>query len=288
MSVVSVAESWSGITWSGDYNERQTVRAFTVETSTPGRGVFSFPLTSGGVTIPAQGTPHPDAAEFISGVPQITARGPTYFEIRIPYVATGIAGAEPNPNLTPLDQAAEISWDDDDREVAYDVDLDGNVVSNAWDQPFDPPLTRSVSDPILVIERNEAAFDPDTKLDYQDTICAEDFWGAPAGRARMGKIRARSVNAATPYWRVAYRIAFRMNTPAGVADADAWKRAVLDKGTIYKGDGDDKTLHATPNGEQVLLDADGRATDAANPHWIYFTEFKTKGWSPLGIDRNEI
>lgn len=293
MNVVSITESWSGITWSGDSSQRITTRSFLVETDTAGRGLLTFPLSSGGVTIPAQGTQHPDDGEFFSGVPAITAKGPTLFEVRIGYVAAGSSGSsgslQANEYLDPLSQPADISWEDEDRMVEYDTDLDNKPVVSSLGQPFDPPLQRPISDPVLVIERNEAAFDPDTKLTYQDTVCEEVFWGAAAGRARMGKIRARKVLAKTPYWRVGYRVAFRMNTPAGVDDADAWKRQVLDRGTRYLGviDGEDIVCD-TPNGEIELLDADGYQTTADEPHWLYFREFKDASWTALGIDSGDV
>jgi len=288
MNIVSATETWSGISWGGDLSQRTTVRCFTVETDEPGRGGFDFPVTSGSVTIPAQGTPHPDDPDFISGVPQITARGPTYFEIRTPYTAQGLSGGEePNPNIPPLDQPADVSWEDEEPSLPYDTDVTGQVVQTALGEMINPPLTRTISDPVLVIERNEAAFHPDTKLDYQDTICEETFWGAAPGRARMGKIRARSVHAATPYWRVGYRVVFRMNTPEAIADADAWKRSILHQGSLYADD--DGHIFETPNGTLALLDEDGKLVPSGGtPHWLYFTEFKNKSWGPLSINDNEI
>ena len=288
MSVVSITESWSGITWSGDSNQRTTVRVFLVETDTPGRGVFTFPISSGGVTVPKEGTAHPDISQFRSGVPTITAQGPTLFEIRIGYSAAGIAGGyeAENPYADPLSQPADISWEDEDRAVQYDVDLDRQLAMNTLGEMFDPPLTRQVSDPVLVIERNEAAFSPQTKLNYQDTVCDHGFWGAAAGQARMGKIRARKVQAKTPYWRTGYRVVFRMQLPPGTSPADAWKRQVLDRGTMYRGD--DDVLYGTPNGEFVLLDEDGYKTTKDKPHWLYFTEFKSVNWGQLGINSGDV
>jgi hypothetical protein len=283
MAVVSIAESWSGVTWSGDTSQAQTVRVFTVETDTPGRGYLDFPMTSNGVTIPAFGTPHPDNEAFLSGVPTITTKGPTFFEVRVPYVAVGIAAGENNPNQNPLDEPADYSWSSEVRQVPYDRDLTGALTVNVMGEAPDPPLTREIKDPVLVIERNEAAFDPDDKLAYQDTVSDGSFWGAPAGRARLTDLDGRSVNASVPYWRKAYRIVFRMRTPDGVDDADAWKRFILHQGTKYiDGNG---AVQLAPNGQLVLLAADGTRTTKDNPTWLGpFVEYPPANWSGLGID----
>lgn len=282
MNVVSITESWSGIVWSGDPNQRTTTRSFLVETDTPGRGVFNFPISSGGVTVPKEGTAHPDAAEFISGVPTITPKGPTLFEIRIGYVAMGISGGDEaaNPYADPLSQPADISWEDEERMVPYDVDLAKNATITMAGEPIDPPLARPVSDPVLVIERNEAAFTPQTKLNYQDTVCNHVFWGAEAGRARMGRIPARKVYAKTPYWRVGYRVTFRMRGPGDAASA--WKRVLLHQGHLYLDANGVQRRFA--DGAVKLLAEDGKPLalgQAAKTQT--FVEFAEASWTALGL-----
>ena len=283
MSVVSITESWSGITWGGDSEQRTTVRVFLVETDTPGRGVFTFPISSGGVTVPKEGTAHPDISQFISGVPTITAQGPTLFEIRIGYSAAGIAGGyeAENPYADPLSQPADVSWEDEQELIPYDVDLAGNATITAAGEPIDPPLTRTVSDPVLLIERNEAAFSPQTKLNYQDTVCNHVFWGAEAGRPRMGQIRARKVQAKTAYWRVGYRVVFRMTTPHGAANA--WKRVLLHQGHIYLDANGIQRRFA--DGAVKLLAEDGKPLAFGKlARTLKFVEFEEASWAPLGIN----
>ena len=239
-------------------------------------------MTSGGVTIPAIGTPHPDNSAFYSGVPSINARGPTYFEIRVPYVAAGIAGEPPNKNTNPLDEPADFSWTSEMRTVPYDRDIDDTLVANSFGDPFDPPLTREIKDPVLVIERNEAGFDPDDKLNFQDTVSDGAFWGADGGRCRLSDLDGRSVNASTPYWRKTYRIVFRMRTPKGVAAADAWKRCVADMGFNYFDNQTPPRKCSILTGTPEYLDGKGHLGDGTS--WVYFVEYPTANWSQLGIN----
>lgn len=289
MNVVSITESWSGITWAGDYNQRTTTRSFLVETDTPGRGVFSFPISSGGVTIPNQGTRHPDDANFYSGVPFIDVKGPTLFEIRIGYVATGIAGGAEaeNPYADPLSQPADISWTAEVRSVEYDVDLDGNAAITSAGEPIDPRLTREIKDPVLVIERNEAAFNPGDILAFVDTVSSAPFWGAEAGRARLTDLAGRKVNAKMTYWRKTYRIAFRMRTPYGMDAANAWKRTILHQGHLYLDANGVQRRFA--DGAIKLLAEDGKPLAlGTKPLTQSFREFPAVSWAVLGINSGDM
>jgi len=276
MAIVSIKEGYTGVEAGGSVSregvKRTATRVYTVVTDATSRGLWTFPITDGTLIIPAAGTAHPDDGDLYSGVPIVVAKGPAYFEVRVPYETE---------YEDPLAAAAELSWDDAERQVQYDTDLDGTPVANTLGEPFDPPRTKPVSDPVLIIERNQAAFDPDDKLLFQDTVCAEVFYGAAIGRAKMGKIKARSVAAETPYWRVRYEITFRMKTPTGVPDAKAWWTQLLNQGVKYlDGDGN---LQLSPNGELLLLAADGTKTTAAAPHWLYFRDYPDQSWAALGL-----
>jgi hypothetical protein len=52
--------------------------------------------------------------------------------------------------------------------------------------------------------------------------------------------------------------------------------------------GNDDVLYGTPNGEIVLLDEDGHKTTKDKPHWLYFTEYKSVNWGPLGINSGDV
>jgi hypothetical protein len=98
----------------------------------------------------------------------------------------------------------------------------------------------------------------------------------------MGKIKARSVYDDTPYWRVRYEITFKMKTPTGVLDAKAWWRQILDQGVKYKDA--EGNVQLSPNGELVLLNADGTKADPASPHWLEFRDWPDATWADLGLN----
>lgn len=278
MAVLSICEGYTGCQAGGSAQKKTSLRVFTMVSDTPADGPlsFTFPLTAGAVTIPDVGTGHPDDGDYLSGVPQVVKKGPTFFAVTVPYETVDETSV--NSNQSPLAQPTELAWDDAERQVPYSEDLDGNPAVNTMDEPFDPPLTREISDPVLIVTRNQAAFYPDDKLLYQDTVCTELFLGAAIGRVRLGKIKAQTLTrAGVTCWRVRYEIIFRMKTPTGVLPAKAWWRCVLNQGVKYFDTGGQQRI--SPNGEMLLLDTDGYVTTAAAPHWLYFREYDDQAWA---------
>ncbi len=283
MAVIDIKEGYTGVVASGDDSVRRCTRVFTVTTDDPtDRGLFTWPLTDGVVTIDAPGTDHPDDGDYYSGVPAVTKKGPGFFAVKVPYQTPNpFGGGAQTPYDDPLSMPAEISWEDAERTEKYDMDLTGAAVANTLGESFDPPPTRQVSDPVLVIERNEAAFDPSIKLLYQDTVATTVFYGAAIGRAKLSKIKARSINASTPYWRTYYAIHFRFNIPDDVPDAFAWWRYMLNQGLTYMDAAGNQ--QDTSNGQLVALNADGTIADKAFPYWLSFQEYENQNWSGLGL-----
>lgn len=273
MAVVDVKWGWTGVEAGGTGDAYYRVRVGTVLCD----AADSFDTVT--AALPAAGDSHPDNANFKAEAPTVRMKAPNFFEVSIRYVSSGRAVFPQDED--PLAEPADISWDDAERTVAYDTDLDGTPIANTLGEPFDPPPTREISDPVLIIERSQAAFDPDDKLTYQDTICSETFYGAAIGRSKMGKIKARLVHAETDYWRARYEIQFRMRTPTGVVAAKAWWKQLLNQGVKYKDAGGN--IQLSPNGEIVLLAADGKKTTPASPHWLYFREYPDQSWAALGL-----
>ena len=278
MSVVDCIEGYTGVEFSGDDSAYRMTRAFTVLTDDPADGLLVVKTA-----LPAAGEAHPENAWYTAGVPKITKRGPTLFAVKVVY-STSAWPTFPQVQ-DPLSEPADISWEDADNNLPYDRDMDDEPVVNVLGEPFDPPLRRNVSDPVLIIERNQAAFTPTTKLTYQDTICTEVFYGAGIGKARMGRIRARLVNAApTPYWRTRYEIIFRMITPPGTPEGKEWWRCILNQGVKYLL-APDGMVQLTGNGEVVSLNEDGTQVPlGGDPYWLYFREFPDQSWAALGLE----
>ena len=290
MAVVDIREGWRGVRAGGDAESRSASRHWSIVTDSAADGpVFSWPLTAGGVTIPAKGTPHPDDSGLSSSQPQVTKVSPTFFNVRVDY------GNVPTYE-DPLTKPAEHSWSSVVSVEPTDVDALGDPILNAAGEPFDPPPTEGVRDPILTIVRNEAGFDPDTMLTYCDTVCLEPFWGASVGRTRMADIHADKVLADPSYWRVRYEVQFRMRTAEDCPDVWAWYRRMLNQGFRHLDDGG--AVHAAvdadgqPVSQPVLLDGDGKLLngtgrldpDGEAPVWLYSPRFPEESWIALGIN----
>ena len=286
MSVTSIREGYTSVEAGGTAELRTATRVFTVTTSSPAdRGLFTWPISAGGVTIPAPGTEHPDDEAYSSGLPAVAKRGPAYFDVRVPYEAAA----------DPLGEPADISWSSSERQVAYDMDLQDPPVAvvNSMGEPFDPPLTRVVGDPVLTIERNQAAYEPEDQLTYGDSVSSEPFWGAHAGRARLLTMQARTVNPGygrSLYWRVRYEIAFRMRTPPDLPPAKSWWRAVLNQGYRFKRLVGGEAKEMQPDGILHVLRVSDSVEDRTLPEaeqgdvWLYFQECAEENWAALGLE----
>jgi hypothetical protein len=251
MSVVSIKEGFSGVTADGDNRAWHAVRVFTLLTdNSADRGIFTYPLvdpafasihdgTEVSHTIPAMGTAHPDNGYYVSRVPKVTKKGPRYFEVQVPYDSgdPAINWKTQNPFLWP----AQVSWDAAEYEVPYEEDMydpsstgHGTPTLYTDGSPVDPPMTKKIHDPLLIIERIEASFTPSTAVTYTDTVCNDStFAGALAGQPRMNKIAAKFTPAATSYWTTRYEIQFRMILPPGVDEIVAWNRRILNRPSYY-------------------------------------------------------
>lgn len=296
MSVINITEGWSEVEAGGDDRVLTATRVFTVLVNTPAdRGVFTWPITSGTITIPAPGTAHPDDAERLSGVPQVRKTSPAIFQVRVPYKTIDpVTGSLPTSHyLDPLSVPADVSWGGTRRQVAYDRDMDGHAVANVLGEPFDPPPQKDIYDIVLVIERNEATWSTVDQIVYIDSTNFYAALGFDAGAGRIVEIAAKAVYAATTYARVRYEIHFRVHLPPGdiivgvpgtsvaISSAHAWYRMFLNQGVWYMEGGE---MYPSPNGEIVLLAIDGIKVAPANATWLGFREYASADWAALALE----
>jgi hypothetical protein len=125
---------------------------------------------------------------------------------------------DPDPEARP----AVIEWSFAQFQRVADKDLNGTpIVNSAFDQ-FDPPPLRDDSRPVLRITRIEAGFDPARALDFQDTVNADNFFGANPGQSKCASIGARSFFENDRQWfEVVYEFHFRR---------DGFQLSILDQG----------------------------------------------------------
>jgi hypothetical protein len=283
MAVVDILEGFTGVVAGGDWRQKNAVRIFTLTTGSAADGpLFAWPITAGD-TIPAPGTAHPGNANYYSGVPQVTRRGPMFWDVRVPYETPDPSG---NQYQDPLDMPAEIEWRSNRRTVPYDKDLDNhetvNTLPGEFAEPINPSPTREISDIVFILTRNQAAFAGSIKA-YQDTICNETFYGWAVGRSRMVDIGTRTVHTdAEDYYQCRYEAHIRYNTPTDVLAAKAWWKSLLNTGMNYIHT--DGTLQKSETGQPVKLAADGKRILTGPAHWLYFREYFNATWAALGLE----
>jgi len=289
MSVVSVKEGYSSVRYSGSGSSEKTLtRVFSAVVD----DATDTPLTlAADSNIPQAGDTYPSDASFRAGVPDISKISPYFYNVTVTYGTSEIDF--PTGGDNPLSEPASIDWDDAESVEPVDKDADGEALVNAVDEPFDPAPTHPFNDAVLIIQRNQAAFYAGDKYIFGGSVCSHTFWGAPAGTALMKSIRAHYERGSINYWKVTYRIQFRLDRPAGVNPSQTWYHRLLNQGYRYYDD-DGQLLIAKddagdPVSQPILLDADGKKLAAgATPVWLLRPKYRVAAWWPLGIDSGDL
>ena len=199
-------------------------------------------------------------------------------------VKAGLAGDDPNawrvvatyqtldPDAVelfedPIQTPIKINWSSAtfekivDRTIADGSYANGRAIVNSAGDPFDPPVTRDDSRPVLTVVRNELAFDNDYAESFRDHVNASTWNGYAARTVKIASITADLswspvVLALYPtsrgyYWTTTY--VFHIDTAT-------WDKKILDAGYHTKTGGtkgriilDDGSSPAQP----VPLDGSG-------------------------------
>ena len=272
--VIDVIESWSSMASSQQENSRNHRRGFTVafDTSSPSNAIQARLATG----IPQRGQSHPNDPYAVVMSIDSEPLSPVLYNVTVSYsVKSGGTSGEDSP----LDEPWEISltWASTNEQV--DTDIEGNPIENVNGEPFDPPLTMDVDDPVLQITRNQPSFDFTQAWRYRNAINSDSFYGANPGEARMAPITAqRIVEGSLTYWRATYQIRFRLGTDNLGGSEKAWQRRLLNQGFKEKVDRDGATYiervldgQGNPVMEPIkLLETGYRWVEGQEPYWIYF------------------
>ena len=199
-----------------------------------------------------------------------------------------LEGDDDSEAENPLDRPLDISWGSNSYTEPVDKDINGDPIDSSAGEPFDPSVERENSRPVLTVVKNQASFTASTKLDYENRINADTFYGAEPGWAKMADIQAqKAYENGVSYWRVTYQIEFK---PGG------WTKEVLDQG-FYKltttGEGESATTQKElikdkdnlPLNQPALLDGSGGELAAnADPVFLDFEVYETAVFGQLGIE----
>lgn len=158
-------------------------------------------------------------------------KNPLLWYVRAEYDndSTSQAQETEDDEQTANERPATVQWDAEFADVVLYKDFSDpqKDVVNPVGHAFDPPVTRRVIHPVLVIERYQLTFSPTTILAYVDHVNDDDFYGASAGQALMTRIAAKQVvEGNARYWQVTYRIRFAVQ-------ADGYQLFPLNQGTHY-------------------------------------------------------
>jgi hypothetical protein len=198
---------------------------------------------------------------------EIKERGPRVWEVTARF-STNFA-TEPSTEF-PWDRLPTWSWSVEtvDEPMLCDaVDTDIGIWNSAG-EPMVPP-TRPIAVPVLTISRYELNFDPDTILDYVNTVNQSAFWGAAAGKVFMAGISAnQEILDDWRVWKTTYTLKFKMDTYG-------WKLRLLDQGTYYFDANGQKTPFGDKAMQQVIgnLDGSGDKNETSTPVFIEYNRY---------------
>lgn len=194
----------------------------------------------------------------------------------------------------PLAELPEIRLGFTTKEEIVQGELTGSLkddlskgIKNSAGEVFENPPTRTVSQMVLTITRNEAiaAPHPATALSYVDTVASGAFFGQAAKTARMvgisvdRQVKQLKDGSIFPYLKTSYNIQFK---------DEGWKVKLLDHGSYYLDAQDNKISFKTEEGAEPylgLLDgAGGKLASAADPVFLDPLQvYVEKDWSGLGL-----
>lgn len=187
---------------------------------------------------------------------------------------------------SPLAAPPIIRWDDETSTEPIDADADNKPIVTKNGEAING-VTMEMSDPVLHVTRNFAAWNPHITHQYRRSVNSDAFASFPAGTARLAAAPAELVIDPKfgTYWRVAARIRFRY--PYNTTPDKAWYARVRHEGFLIKDGSEIK--HATDDeGNKVvtpvLLKADGtRETDPDDAHWLEFKRYPPLPYANLGL-----
>lgn len=184
----------------------------------------------------------------------------------------------------PLDRQPEISWEYQQYQEVASEDINGDSIVNSAGDPFDPPIMKDFSRPILTLVRNESNFDPLLAYNNRDKVNSNSFFGADAGQVKCQSITPRRVfnQDIGWYWTVTYQFIF---------NDKGWKPQIYDMGFRQLDPSDDtKRIEITDeHGQRISspwpLDENGQPLAPGDkPATIEFEIYESIDFSVFNFD----
>lgn len=181
----------------------------------------------------------------------------------------------------PLDAPVKIEWGWMQFEETVDEDINGNQVVNSAGDPFDPPLVRDQSRPLVTIIKNQPTFSAALVQQYKDATNSDAFGGAGPYTWKCSNITGSQEYhpACGLYWPTKYEFAF---------EANGWKTEILDAGLRQlDGSGGRKAIVGSdgqPVTSPVPLDNGEPLAPNASPSYLSFQVYKVQAFGALGLN----
>ena len=240
MARVYVEELWEGreATLNSE-RQKQYARVFEVRTDDAQDG----PDVAGeaGSGIPDIGDAHPQetAAYCIRVYPSNHPDDPTLWKITAEYDTTlprsqaaesqgfdsdGESVPTPNPAQRPQDPVLRPAVYRAGRETAQEVidfDFAGEFILNSAGDPFDPPITREVTYPVITITKCVASVSFSQLEQYQDSLNSDTWCGFAPHVCKLNIEWESAYENGSSFFRVTYTIKIRWKT---------WDEELIDRG----------------------------------------------------------
>jgi len=289
MSVIDVKEDWQGLGSEINTESASAPRIFTVKFDTaddPLKRPFLAENTAG---IPLLNSAHPYKPWLFVKNKSVDSIGPFDFEVTVNYSTRSTIGGQEgeslDPTANPLEMPWEVEWGFATANEPINTDITGKPILNSADESPDPPITREISDLVLRIRRNEAAFNPLQAAEYKDAINSDWFWGFAPDLVRCTQYNANIARSGNFwYWQVKYEFQIRRI---------GWKLKIVDEGfrektgidsegkPIYKVIKDDEEISIS---QPQQLDGNGRKKNDGDPAVLLpFDLYNSLPFSVLGL-----
>jgi len=188
----------------------------------------------------------------------------------------------------------KVHWGSNKFERFCIKDALGNPITNTVNDPFDPPLKRDDSRPLLTITRNEPSFDASLAQTFKDHVNAGPFLGYDPNTVKCHDITADKVYHADYgyYAEVTYEFEIReyQIDASGNILVNGWFETVLNAGLRQidiNGNPAQIMINNTPVTSPVMLTTGGRYVGAAGqPHYIDFQIYPSADFDKLNIDKD--
>lgn len=289
MAVVSATRDWSKRNLRTSRDGSQFDDGWTVIVE-PEEGIDPRVMILDSGLIPLRGDPHDEVFGVVCRAHNFTALGPRAWSVIVTFETVSVSQPGTDPTLAP----PQVRIGGESYDEPIDTDLDGNPVATTAGEPFDPPISRKVTDLVIDYTCNVLAYDLNLAWLFalKDKVNDKAIPGlGGAGQVLVdGSPEAnlvRSPDGSLPdYYQVSLRLKIREPYDDGNAPPNsAWFQRVLNQGYRHLDD-EGNLLTATddagiPFNQKVLLDAAGKIT--TTPYWLYFRIYEEADLSGLNL-----